>query len=658
VSHLRTTFTTVLGVALVLGAPLVLFPTVSTPANAQAPPQKSVRGQTRNPHGPIKIPCENCHTFTSWKPIRAVPEFNHNSTAFPLRGLHEKVECKLCHTKMVFTDAGTKCADCHADIHRGQFGAKCEQCHTVKGWNVSVKAIQQHQNRFPLLGAHAAVECIACHKNAAVGQFTGLSTQCITCHVDSFQKAKVPDHQALGFPTTCEACHSFDAWQPAKFDHLRFTGFDLTGVHAKLECSACHVNGRFKGTPSNCYACHAKDYNATKNPNHIQAGFPQDCSNCHTTATWLGAKFDHNRFTKFPLTGAHVNVACSSCHINGKFAGTPTDCASCHIQQYNSATNPNHKAAGFPTVCTICHTTVAWKPASFDHNRATKFPLTGAHVTVACSSCHINGKFAGTPTTCDACHIQQYNGTTKPNHKAAGFPTDCSICHSTVSWLGATFDHSKTHFPLTGFHVSVPCASCHINNKFVGTPTNCDGCHLPQYNATTKPNHKAAGFPTDCSICHNTVAWIPASFDHNKTKFPLTGAHVNVACANCHINGVYQGTPVDCYSCHKLQYQTTTNPNHIAASFPTTCQTCHNTTTWTGATFTHSRFPIYSGKHQKGVWTTCADCHINASNYQVFSCLTCHAHNKTDMDSNHRGVSGYVYNSANCYACHPNGTHN
>jgi hypothetical protein len=39
----------------------------------------------------------------------------------------------------------------------------------------------------------------------------------------------------------------------------------------------------------------------------------------------------------------------------------------------------------------------------------------------------------------------------------------------------------------------------------------------------------------------------------------------------------------------------------------------------------------------------------------VFSCITCHEHDKTSTDSEHRGVSNYVYNSANCYACHPTG---
>src|SRR5260370_8380519 len=67
------------------------------PATSQAhPPQRET---TRSPHGPLATPCENCHNAASWRPIRAVPEFDHNKTKYPLRGMHEKVQCVQCHTK-------------------------------------------------------------------------------------------------------------------------------------------------------------------------------------------------------------------------------------------------------------------------------------------------------------------------------------------------------------------------------------------------------------------------------------------------------------------------------------------------------------------------------------------------------------------------------
>src|ERR1700704_1678313 len=267
---------------------------------------------SRSPHGPLAIPCENCHTSTSWAPIRAVPEFNHDSTRYPLRGMHEKVYCTECHFKPVFTDVGKNCADCHADIHRRQFGANCAQCHSVNGWNVSVQAIQNHFNRFPLVGAHAALECDACHKGAATGQFQGLSTQCYSCHARDFQLAANPNHVNAKFATTCETCHGMNTWLAATFDHST-TGFLLTNGHANVPCASCHINNNYNlvvaSTDCGNSGCHLTTWRQTTNPVHPSAGPAfglANCTTCHTTISWTTATFDHST-TGFLLTNGHAN---------------------------------------------------------------------------------------------------------------------------------------------------------------------------------------------------------------------------------------------------------------------------------------------------------------------------------------------------------------
>ena len=605
------------------------------------------RGPTRSPHGPLAIPCSSCHTEKSWKTLRAVPEFDHNTqTSYPLRGMHEEVKCSLCHSKLVFKQTSTRCADCHADIHRRQFGADCAQCHSVKGWTVAVRNIRDHLNRFPLLGAHAMVECDACHTGAAAGQFTGLSTACASCHLRDFNRTTQPAHPAAGFSTACESCHNMDTFLAARFDHASI-GFPLTGAHTALPCASCHIGNRFAGTPATCISCHNQDFIGAKDPDHVQSGFSTDCAFCHTTVTWAGAKFDHSA-TGFPLTGAHVSVACTACHLNNVYAGLSTACVSCHLKDEQGTTDPNHVAAGFPQDCSVCHTTLNWSGAAFNHTTQTKFPLTGAHVSVACATCHLNNVYAGLSTACISCHLKDWQGTTDPNHSSAGFPQDCSVCHSTVNWSGAVFDHSKTPFPLTGAHVSVACATCHVNNVFAGLSTACVSCHLKDYNGATSPNHAAMGYPQTCDTCHTTTAWTGATFNHATSVFPLTGAHVNVACSACHVNGNYTTTPTDCYSCHTADYTSTTNPNHVAAGFPHTCLTCHTTTAWTGATFNHTWFPMTHGNAK-----VCSDCHTNSADYSVFQCTGCHT--ATQTNGEHGGVRGYVYNSTNCYQCHPNG---
>jgi hypothetical protein len=768
------------------------------PAGIPSGGQGQSYAQTRSPHGNLNLPCQNCHTSLGWKPLRAVPEFDHNRTSYPLRGMHQGVSCAGCHTKPVFSNVGTKCADCHADIHKRQLGANCDSCHTVKGWMVSVKQIQSHQNRFPLIGAHAAVECDACHKNAAVGQFTGLSTACYTCHSNQFKQAANPNHVAAGFSTTCERCHGMNNWVNVHFDHGA-TGFPLTGAHTTVPCTQCHVNGNFNLTSANtaCSSCHLKDFQKTNNPNHVAAGFSQSCEGCHNTTAWQPATFDHSK-SGFPLTGAHAATPCAQCHVNNNQTPTHTSCVSCHLKDYQSTNNPNHARQGFAQTCQVCHNTTAWQPAQFDHSKS-GFPLTGAHATTPCAQCHVNNNYNLTNTACVSCHLKDFQGTTNPNHvqanfpqtcqqchnttdwgnatfnhastgwpltgshvntpclqchvngnynltsantacvschlkdyqatndpnhiqagfpqtcqqchnttdwgsgsfnhastgwaltgfhatvscqqchtnnnykltssnaqcaschmtdfnvtknpphPAAGFPTDCSVCHGTSSWLGATFNHASTGWPLTGFHATVQCSQCHVNNNYKLTSTACVTCHLQDFQTAKSPDHIASGFPQQCNVCHNTTAWIPASFNHNNTPFPLTGFHLKVPCAQCHVNNNYTSLPTDCYSCHKADYTATNNPNHTSAGFPTTCATCHNTTSWLGATFNHTWFPTNHG----GANGVCSTCHTNPSNYLVFQCTNCHQ--KSQTDSNHRGVSGYVYNSTNCYNCHRNG---
>ena len=472
--------------------------------------------------------------------------------------------------------------------------------------------------------------------------------QCYSCHQQDYQNTNDPNHVASQFPTDCTLCHNTSGWENATFDH-NATQFPLTGGHASVACISCHANG-YSNTSTECYSCHQQDFQSTTDPNHVANNYSHDCTTCHNTNSWGDVNFDHS-LTQFPLTGAHVQVNCATCHTNG-YSGTSSDCVACHQTNYNNTTNPNHTTAGIPTTCEVCHSTNAWSPAQFNHN-ITQFPLTGAHVQVACATCHTNG-YSGTSSDCVACHQTNYNNTTNPNHITASIPTTCEVCHSTIAWSPAQFNHDITQFPLTGAHVQVACATCHTNG-YSGTSSECYSCHQQDYQSATDPNHVAGNYPHECQLCHSTANWNDATFDHNTTQFPLTGAHVSVACANCHANG-YSGTPTDCFTCHQTDYNNTTNPNHQAAGFPTSCMDCHNTNTWNQATFDHDiqYFPIYSGKHQ-GKWNLCVDCHTVQNNFSIFSCIGCHEHNQIDMNNEHQGVQGYVYASEQCYACHPQG---
>jgi hypothetical protein len=250
------------------------------------------------------------------------------------------------------------------------------------------------------------------------------------------------------------------------------------------------------------------------------------------------------------------------CHSDG-YTNTPTDCVGCHLDDFNATTDPDHELAGFPTDCTQCHDEGAWTPSSFDHENI--WPLNGAHATISgeCLSCHSDG-FTNTPTDCVGCHLDDFNATADPDHELAGFPTDCTQCHDEGAWTPSSFDHNNI-WPLNGAHalISGECLMCH-SDGYTNTPTDCVGCHLDDFNATTDPDHQSAMFPTDCIQCHDEGAWIPSTFDHDAMYFPIySGKHREEwnTCMDCHFDtGNY--ALFSCIDCHEHNNQSEVDNDH------------------------------------------------------------------------------------------------
>lgn len=303
--------------------------------------------------------------------------------------------------------------------------------------------------------------------------------------------------------------------------------------------------------------------------------------------------------------------------------------------------------------CAVCHQTDDWKnvkKTGFDHNK-TKFPLTGHHQDISCRSCHKDLSFEIKDFSCVSCHKDFHEQT---------LGDDCDRCHQTTSWLIPEVKsiHRNAGFPLNGIHATLDCNQCHNASsglRFERISTDCYSCHQDDYFATSTPNHTLAGFGKSCTDCHvdYSNSW-SASYSHD--FFPLQGGH-QIACNQCHKTAnQYKGLSTDCMSCHQSDYENSTNPPHVSSGFSTDCKTCHTIQGWTPATFDHDKlyFPIYSGKH-KGEWSNCNECHSNSNNYADFSCTICHEHSKSRMDSKHDDVHDYVYNSQNCYSCHPKG---
>ncbi|MFZ0389148.1 MAG: hypothetical protein WAN36_01720, partial [Calditrichia bacterium] len=495
--------------------------------------------------------CESCHTPRDWENRRDILEA-HNRGLFPLVGVHAVADCEACHSGQrpgEFANTPVECSGCHLPDFRASrdpnhqlasFSMDCEKCHQVQAatWQNTTFI---HPQDFPLTGAHSRADCDQCHAQ----QFAGTPNDCYPCHETDFQRALDPNHVEFGFLTECSLCHTVNRWEGAVFDHLAASGFEIAGAHQQLQCMECHTNNQATGLPRECFGCHDSDFNSAEDPDHVNNAFSRDCLECHNETAWAPSTFNHAA-TQFPLTGAHNSLDCIDCHAEG-YTATPSDCYSCHQADFTGVADPSHVQNNFSQTCTECHNTSAWSPATFDHNN-TGFPLTGAHNSLQCIDCHTEG-YSGIPTDCYSCHQADFTAVADPNHVQNNFSHDCQECHNTSAWSPSTFNHNNTGFPLTGAHNSLQCIDCHANG-YTGTPTDCYSCHQADFTAVADPNHVQNNFSQICTECHNTSAWSPATFNHNNTGFPLTGAHNSLQCIDCHANG-YTGTPTDCYSCHQ-----------------------------------------------------------------------------------------------------------
>ena len=292
--------------------------------------------------------------------------------------------------------------------------------------------------------------------------------------------------------------------------------------------------------------------------------------------------------------------------------------------------------------------------------------LTTAHAKYEgisnCTKCHVLGKQVQA-SKCLDCHTE----IKKLIDKNLGYHSsgevkkkECWDCHSEhhgrnfriVNFDRDSFNHSKAGFKLTGKHAEVNCDDCHKQefiqlhevisrkNTLLGLNQACRSCH--------EDVHKGS-LGSQCADCHNTSSFKKIeNFDHSKTAFKLTGAHINVTCNKCHPAQVVNGKEMlklkgiafaSCVNCHK--------DVHLG-KFGNDCQNCHSTTGFRNINqkaFDHNKtdYPL-EGKHR---FVNCSKCHGNDLNSKPRhqNCVDCH----TDY---HNGEFTEGAKVRDCSSCH------
>jgi hypothetical protein len=202
------------------------------------------------------------------------------------------------------------------------------------------------------------------------------------------------------------------------------------------------------------------------------------------------------------------------------------------------------------------------------------------------------------------------------------------------------------------------CAACHVAPWSRATMAErCLACHASVADelAAGRALHGAIPNARQCRHCHTEHQGAHAAltsftdFDHGWTGFELTGRHQGAACASCHAQQVYKGTPRTCVSCHA-------EPQVHRGQFGTDCASCHTTADWQAVTFTPARhtFPIHHGNGRRA--NACSTCHTSLQDFHSYTCYGCHRHNPAKTEEKHlKNQLATVANVRNCAECHPTG---
>ncbi|HNK62914.1 MAG TPA: cytochrome c3 family protein [Anaerolineales bacterium] len=415
-------------------------------------------------------------------------------------------------------------------------------------------------------------------------------------------------------------------------------GETMGGVasHAEIkECKSCHAAPWSAETMSDrCLACHTNIAQQMLSVAQLHGAIVQKdprlaCRDCHmdhrgptASLTDMGAQAFPHEALGYSLEG-HQRKAnneafvCSDCHSKDVTTFASDSCQNCHSQM-DIAFAQAH-ALSFGMDCLACHDGVDRLGSDFNHNTFA-FQLIGEHNEASCTDCHLDARsladLQSASQDCASCHL-------KDDPHAGAYGAECGVCHTPDGWTPAKFDHNLSTFKLEGEHSEVACEECHVNNVFKGTPSDCYSCHQ-------QDDEHDGRFGTQCESCHNPSDWENATFDHDRTNFPLNGAHSNTRCEECHTNGTFEGLSTACVNCHA-------DPAYHAGAFGTDCAACHTTSAWSPATFNFPHPEPRVDEGGSGIYhggASCRECHPN--NFREATCVACHEGNNFE-DGEHEG---------------------
>ena len=192
------------------------------------------------------------------------------------------------------------------------------------------------------------------------------------------------------------------------------------------------------------------------------------------------------------------------------------------------------------------------------------------------------------------------------------------------------------------------CTKCHKRFDKAAQNTLCQDCHkdIRKDIEQKQGSHGRFKEQHECKDCHtdhkgrteNIAPITEQTFDHERTDFPLKGAHANakkVECKACHTPKIkYRDAPSNCYGCHKKD-------DKHKGKVGSACVDCHTDRNWKEIRFDHDK--THYKLRNRHVEVPCKDCHANDRYKETpMGCYSCHK-----KDDKHKGQE-----STKCEECH------
>jgi hypothetical protein len=460
----------------------------------------------------------------------------------------------------------------------------------------------------------------------------------------------------------------------AVVDLERTSPGEITRVHAREEqiaggqsCKQCH-GGFFSSMSESCLECHEQIQ--TQLAEHkglhgvLDSATANACATCHSehhgtsfaiinrqSFALAGVSdpdnFDHRKIG-WEMDGAHLELACASCHANAdaallpvggvRYIGLDQNCASCHDDPH---------AGAMANSCVSCHSQNTWDQMHAKGHEQ-YLPLIGGHEPLDCRVCHAKDSeraleamdrfgSAREARTCQECHDSPHSEKfTRGVVQLLEMRVDksCVSCHEAQhegfrsEALLTSQEHALSGFALDLPHNAQNCTECHnpaheeFEQRYPGRkPEQCSQCHQDPHGGQFEQGPFSSG---DCISCHERTQFAPHTFDivkHARANFQLNGAHAASECNACHRDPVrrelpreFRGIAGECESCHANVhgdvFQETTAL--LPALKGGECARCHDTTRFADVPASHFDHGAWTGFEIGGshAQSACESCHV------------------------------------------------